>query len=167
MRLAGGDPDLEQTSLHETLAFVVTFMERLQRVLSGTRSAWLASSASSSGIALASAATAAPAMGVQGAGRGGTGGGGSEAARGGAGVKLSLALLEEAKLWSAILLRLARKLPLWKVQAPRLALYLIEHIPVLVATLTEALTLWKVGSSGLVCDAGVCVCVCLCLCVSV
>lgn len=44
---------------------------------------------------------------------------GGDAAYGGG--KLTLALLEEAKLWTAILLRLARKLPTWKAQAPMLA----------------------------------------------
>ena len=61
--------------------------------------------------------------------------------------QVSLALLEEAKLWTAILLRLARKLALWKVQAPRLAQFMVEQIPVLVATLTEALMQWK-GREG-------------------
>lgn len=40
---ASGEGDLEEANLNETLAFVVTFRERLQRVLSRTCSAWVAS----------------------------------------------------------------------------------------------------------------------------
>jgi len=54
-----------------------------------------------------------------------------------------VALLEEAKFWTAILLRLARKQSVWKTQAPSLAQFMVERIPLLVATLTEAVMLWK------------------------
>ena len=56
---------------------------------------------------------------LQGGGRGVPGAAGGDAELGGG--KLSLALLEETKLWTAILLRLSRKLPIWKAQAPMLA----------------------------------------------
>ena len=110
MRLDRAGRELQESSLHETLAFVHTFHERLQHVLFRTSSAWLSSGAG---------------MGVGavngGGGMSGWGDGWKRAGRGGAGDaalgnELSLALLEEAKLWTAILLRLARMLPLWKAQ---------------------------------------------------
>ncbi len=144
IQLDTSEPQLAQASLDETLAFVVTFYGRLQRVLPGLASSWL-----SSGDGRTAGASA---MLGWGGGDGGMGAGGAQV-HGALGSHPSLALLEEAKLWTAVLFRLARKLPVWCTQAPvsqhshththKLATFMIEQMPVLVGTLTEALILWK------------------------
>lgn len=137
IQLDTSEPQLAQASLDETLAFVVTFYARLQRVLLGLVSSWLSSGDATGRTAGASA------MSGSGGGRKGAGGMGAGGAQvhGALGSHPSLALLEEAKLWTAVLLRLARKLPVWRTQAPKLADFMIEQIPVLVGTLTDIL--WK------------------------
>jgi hypothetical protein len=139
IQLDTSEPQLAQASLDETLAFVVTFYARLQRVLSGLASSWLASG---DAAGRTSGASAMSGWGGGWKGAGGMGAGGAQV-HGALGSHPSLALLEEAKLWTAVLLRLARKLPVWRTQAPKLALFMVEQIPVLIGTLTEALILWK------------------------
>ena len=133
---------LHESSLEETLAFVVTFYDRLQHVLLRTCASWASSAAGAGRTPGCSDITymTGRAQGWQAGAKAGAGGAGGDVGLGG---ELSLALLEEAKLWTAILLRLARKLPLWKSQAPALSQAMIQQVPVVVATLVEALALWK------------------------
>jgi len=135
IRLDTSEPQLAQASLDETLAFVVTFHDRLQWVLPVLVSSLLSSGHT---VGRTAGATAMSGWGGGWKGASGVGAGGAQV-YGALGSQPSLALLEEAKLWTAVLLRLARKLPVWRTQAPKLALFMIEHIPRLVVTLTDAL----------------------------
>lgn len=54
----------------------------------------------------------------------------------------SLALLEEARIWSALLLRLTHKLSIWASHVPQLARVVLELVPEVVASLTYMLNLW-------------------------